>query len=168
MKLTDKHYYNQEFKKTPFYNGGFVVWWTNKIFERCRFEGCDFTGVVARGCYFNDCVFKRGKLQHFYIGSTTLVLHRRTVYHHCTFERVKLSHFGTAHSLIVISKQPLLLPHLLIAILSERLPTVCSVVLNMIDIIMKIGSIIGFPIKVSYMMWILPKQVWSTLTFAVA
>ena len=96
MKLTDKHYYNQEFKKTPFYNGGFVVWWTNKIFERCRFEGCDFTGVVARGCYFNDCVFKRGKLQHFYIGSTTLVLHRRTVYHHCTFERVKLRHFGIA------------------------------------------------------------------------
>ena len=43
MKLTDKHYYNQEFKKTPFYNGSFVVWWTKKIFERCRFEGCDFT-----------------------------------------------------------------------------------------------------------------------------
>lgn len=58
MKLTDKHYCNQEFKKTPFYNGGFVVWWTKKIFERCRFEGCDFTGVVARGCYFNDCVFR--------------------------------------------------------------------------------------------------------------
>ena len=96
MKLTDKHYYNQEFKKTPFYNGGFVVWWTKKIFERCRFEGCDFTGVVARGCYFNDCVFKRGKLQHFDIGSTTLVLHRKTVYHHCTFERVKLRNFGIA------------------------------------------------------------------------
>lgn len=162
MKLTDKHYYNQEFKKTPFYNGGFVVWWTKKIFERCRFEGCDFTGVVARGCCFNDCVFKRGKLQHFDIGSTTLVLHRKTVYRHCTFERVKLRNFGiadfiTAHSSIVISKQPLLLPHLLIAILSERLPTVCSVDLNIIDIITGTGSIIGLPIKVGYMMWILPK-----------
>lgn len=64
MKLTDKHYYNQEFKKSPFSNGEFV-WWTKKNFERCRFESCDFTGVVARGCYFKDCVFKGGKLQHF-------------------------------------------------------------------------------------------------------
>ena len=129
-----------------------------KIFERCRFEGCDFTGVVARGCYFNDCVFKRGKLQHFDIGSTTLVLHRKTVYHHCTFERVKLRNFGIADfyncTFINCDFQTAFMPHLLIAILSERLPTVCSVDLNIIDIITGTGSIIGLPIKVGYMMWI--------------
>lgn len=95
MKLTDKRYHNQVFKKVPFNNGSFV-WWTKKTFEQCYFEGCDLTNIVARGCYFKDCAFKRGKLQHFYMGSTTLVLRRKTVYHNCTFDRVKLRHFGIA------------------------------------------------------------------------
>lgn len=96
MKLTDKCYCNQVFKKVSFYNGGLAIWWTKKTFERCDFEDCDFTGIIARGCRFIECVFKRGKLQHFYMGSTTLVMHRKTVYRNCTFERVKLRDFGIA------------------------------------------------------------------------
>ena len=141
MKLTDKCYRNQVFKKVSFYNGGLAIWWTKKTFERCDFEDCDFTGIIARGCRFIDCVFKRGKLQHFYMGSTTLVIRRKTVYRNCTFERVKLRNFGIAdffmivHSSTVISSLPLLPPHLPIAILLEKFPTVCSAGLNIKDII---------------------------------
>lgn len=96
MKLTSKYYSDQIFRKASFYNGGLAEWWTKKTFKRCDFDNCDFTDVMARGCRFIDCVFKRGKLQHFYMGSTTLVLRRKTVYRNCTFESVKLRNFGIA------------------------------------------------------------------------
>lgn len=49
MKLTDKQYSNQVFKRTSFCNEGIAVWWTKKKFERCQFLGCDFSDVLARG-----------------------------------------------------------------------------------------------------------------------
>lgn len=90
MKLTDKQYSNQVFKRTSFCNEGIAVWWTKKKFERCQFLGCDFSDVLARGCRFIECVFKGGKLQHFSMGGRTSVLLRKTVYLGCTFENVKL------------------------------------------------------------------------------
>lgn len=96
MKLTDKRYRNQIFKNTSFCNGGIAVWWTKKIFERCQFLSCDFSDVLARGCRFTDCVFKRGKLQHFSMGGRTLILLRKSIYKGCTFERIKLRSLGIA------------------------------------------------------------------------
>ena len=96
MKLTDKRYRNQIFKNTSFCNGGIAVWWTKKIFERCQFLSCDFSDALARGCRFTDCVFKRGKLQHFSMGGRTLILLRKSIYKGCTFERIKLRSLGIA------------------------------------------------------------------------
>ena len=96
MELTDKRYSNQIFKRVSFCNGGVAVWWTKKRFERCRFLGCDFSDVLARGCRFIECVFKGGKLQHFSMGGRTSVLLRKTVYMGCTFENVKLRSLGIA------------------------------------------------------------------------
>lgn len=96
MKLTDKQYSNQVFKRTSFCNEGIAVWWTKKKFERCQFLGCDFSDVLARGCRFIECVFKSGKLQHFSMGGRTSVLLRKTIYMDCTFENVKLRSLGIA------------------------------------------------------------------------
>ena len=96
MKLTDKQYSNQIFKRASFCNGGVAVWWTKKRFERCQFLGCDFSDVLARGCRFIECVFNGGKLQHFSMGGRTSVLLRKTVYMGCTFENVKLRSLGIA------------------------------------------------------------------------
>lgn len=68
MKLTSKHYSNQIFKKASFCNGGLAEWWTKKTFKRCDFDNCDFTDIMARGCRFIGCVFKRGKVTAFLYG----------------------------------------------------------------------------------------------------
>lgn len=100
MKLIKRKYSDESFEHTKFcekhYNGYVTVRWYNKIFINCQFHDCDFTSVVAEGCKFIGCSFRRGQLQHFYMGMTTSFLHKKTSYWNCTFERVKLRNLGIA------------------------------------------------------------------------